>query len=572
MKKDVVVRVNMSTLEASRDLLPEKYLYLAGRALSSQYISDNVNPLCNPLGPHNRLVLTCGFLAGTTISSANRLSIGAKSPLTGGIKESNAGGTAAFMMGRLGIRMITIEGIREDTSWYILVIDRHDVKLIKANELAGKSLTLKAEALRRKYGDKIGLTLIGPAGERKQVSAGIATTDMDGVPSRYSARGGLGAVLGSKRLLGVVYDDRGCPPPRPENESEYQEAVKSYYEVLRGNEPALNAYSKYGTAAVVDVTNTIGGMPIRNFSQGSHEHANNINAATMCQLINQRGGKGKETHACMPGCVIRCSNVYPDENGELLVSPLEYETIGLLGSNLGIYSLDVIAKLNRMCNDYGVDTIEVGCAIGTAMEAGVISFGDAEGAMNLLQQMIDDTYLGKIIAAGCVTTGRIFGVRRVPAVKGQGMAAYEPRAIKGNGVTYMTSPMGADHTAGNTIKANVKHHLKDNQAVASEMAQLDTNLLDGLGLCIFVGGFLKGKREVLVRLINSYRNWNLSLKDFEDMAFNIMKTETIFNRQAGFTKADDVLPEFFYDEENPSSGSRFDVNQEDLKEMAFYKW
>jgi len=132
--------------------------------------------------------------------------------------------------------------------------------------------------------------------------------------------------------------------------------------------------------------------------------------------------------------------------------------------------LDVIAELNRLCNDYGIDTIEIGCAMGVAMEAGVLPFGAPAAALGLMREIVADSYLGRIIASGCVVTGKVFGVRKVPEVKGQGMAAYEPRAVKGTGVTYATTPMGADHTAGNVVRANLKHHLKEGQVAASQAA------------------------------------------------------------------------------------------------------
>lgn len=565
-----MLKVDMATLTVSAEKLPEAYRRLGGRSLSSRYIYDNVPPQAEPLGPNNRLVLTCGHLAGTTVSCANRLSVGAKSPLTGGIKESNAGGVAAYKMGRLGLRLIAVAGIREDDAWYILLVRRDGAELIRADDLAGRSLTDKAKLLTERYGDKIAMTLIGPAGEKRLLTAGVASSDLEGVPARFSGRGGLGAVMGAKHLLGVVFDDAGCQPAKPADPQAFAATVKEFHGLLLANPQTAEIFPKYGTAAMVDTTNSLGGLPTRNFSTGAHPGAAKINGAALHQTITERGGAGRPTHACMPGCLVRCSNIFPDREGKMLVTPLEYETIGLLGSNLDIDDLDTIAAMNRICNDYGVDTIEIGCAIGVAMEAGVLPFGDRRAALKLMKEVADDSYLGRIIASGATVAGKVFGIRRVPAVKGQGMAAYEPRAVKGTGVTYMTTPMGADHTAGNVVRANLKHHLKDQQVPTSQGAQLGMSMIDGLGFCMMIAPALKD-RTLLADMISAYHGWQLSLADLETAARDTLLLEKKFNIQAGLTLAHDRLPEHFYTEENPASKSRFDIDDADISDMLYYK-
>lgn len=559
-----IIRANMTALAAVQESLPAEYEKLSGRALTSRLISDEVPPTADPLGPRNKLVFACGLLAGTSLSSAHRLSAGAKSPLTGGIKESNAGGVAAFRMARLGVRAIIIEGLPADGSRHVLVVDKNGPRLEAAEDLSELGVYDKAQRIYSRYGNRVGAILIGPAGERRQLTAGITNNDTDGSPGRYCGRGGLGAVMGSKGLLAIILDDAGASPEKAARAKDFNEKVKQVAGWIRETPQTAEVFPKYGTAAMLNNINALGALPTRNFSTGAFEGAEKINGDAVHDTILARGGGGTITHACMPGCLLRCSNIFPDRDGKVLVSPLEYETIGLLGSNCCIDDLDVIARLNYLCNDYGVDTIEVGCALGVAMEAGVIPFGDAAGALEAVEGIGKDTLLGRIIASGSVSAGKVFGVRRVPAVKGQGMAAYDPRGVKGLGVTYATSPMGADHTAGNTARANVRHHLKDGQVEVSRGAQSGAAFMDSLGLCLMLGMGLKD-RNILAGLISDRFGRETTLEELLAVAGETLALEREFNRRAGFTEAHDRLPEFFYDEVNPACGAVYDLNDEDLK-------
>lgn len=564
---DNILRVNMSKLVITQKKLPDAYQRLAGRSLTSRIIADEVKPEAEPLGPYNKLVIATGLLAGTTVSCANRLSIGAKSPLTGGIKESNSGGIAAYKLGRLGIRAIIVDGIREDNEWYVLVINKEGASLQQIAGVHGQGNVSKATVLYNYFHKGVGLILVGPAGEKRLLTAAIAINDTDGVMGRFCGRGGLGAVMGAKHLVGIVIDDAEVMPERPHDSNTFLEKSREFHKALLANPQTGEIFPKYGTAAMMETTNAIGGLPTRNFSTGRFMGSESLNGQAVYDTIIARGGEGKPTHACMPGCLVRCSNVFPDNEGKKLVSPLEYETISLLGSNLEIDDLDIIARINYLCNDYGLDTIEIGCALGVAMEAGIVQFGDKVGAVKLVEEIINDTYLGKIIASGCVVAGKVLGVRRVPAVKGQGMPAYEPRAIKGTAVTYITSPMGADHTAGNIARANVKHHLKDQQVSLSRSAQVGMSIIDSLGFCMMIGPILK-ERTILCELINAYHGWNITNTELETIGRTNLKVEQEFNKRAGFTRADDRLPEHFYDELNPASESVFDITEQDLAEMA----
>ncbi|WP_205668591.1 aldehyde ferredoxin oxidoreductase C-terminal domain-containing protein [Ammoniphilus sp. CFH 90114] len=557
-----ILRIDMEKLEYKYEELADELLLLGGRALTSKIVHDEVPGTCHPLGPNNKLVISNGVLTGSLASSAERSSMGAKSPLTGGIKESNAGGTAGLQMGRLGLRAIVFEGLRDD--FQIVYINKDGVRFDSAEDLLGKPLSEAAELLYEKYGSNIGYYMIGVSGEMKMLTAAIANGDKDKNPTRFYGRGGLGAVAGVKGIKAVIFDDSGIARNKPKDAEKFKQAMRTYTEWLREAPATSKSFPELGTAALVRTTNKLGALPTRNFSTGSFEGHENISGEKLREIILERGGEGTPTHACMPGCAIRCSNIYADANGKMVTSPIEYENIGLLGSNLGIDDMDTVVELNRLCNEYAVDTIETGAAIGVAMEAGLLAFGDRQGAINLLEEVGKGSPLGRIIGGGAELVGKVYGIRKVPAVKGQSMPAYDPRAIKGLGVTYATSPQGADHTAGQTIRAQVNHLSPEGQVEASKKAQLTNMIYDVLGLCYFGASAVAGRFEVLADLASGYTGVEFTAEDMIDMAKETIRMEHAFNRAAGFSKAHDRLPEHFYLDENPASKTKFDVPDEEL--------
>lgn len=295
----------------------------------------------------NKLIIANGPLAGTGISSCGRLSIGEKSPLTGDIKESNAGGTTANHLAQWGIRGIVLEGVANAT--HILVIG-DKVKLVKIPELF-ELTTSELSSLQEKYGSRASIICIGPAGDNKLSAAGIAVTDKGGMPCRYAGRGGLGAVMGSKRLKAVVILEPSANRIIISNRSLFREKAKELHKRIRNNPVTGKSFPEYGTLFALNLVQELGGLPTRNFREGRFEGAVNISSEALRDLIIKRGGKGKTAHSCMRGCVVQCSNIVPDEKGEVLVSPLEYETVGLMGSNLGIDSIDNISRFNKECNE-----------------------------------------------------------------------------------------------------------------------------------------------------------------------------------------------------------------------------
>lgn len=570
-----IVRINCRTHAVSfSDLAPEKSLW-GGRRLTSHIICQEVPPTCHALGPNNKLVLACGPLAGSLVSSVNRLSIGAKSPLTGGIKESNAGGTSAYMMGRLNIRALVLEDcpINNDVEHLrttsILVVSKNGVRFDDGEHLRGMGVYARAKRLFADYGSHVGISLIGPMGDMLLHSAGITNADPEGSPSRYNGRGGLGAVMGSKGLAAIVYDASGTEKNPCVDQAAFTSLYKPLAKTLTSIPQITQAYKKYGTAAMVDVTSALGGLPTRNFSTGQFADKDAINGHALRETILARGGEGRTSHACMKGCLIQCSNVFADATGKAVCSPVEYENLGLLGSNLCIGNLDHVAELNYLCNDLGCDTIEMGAALGVAMAAGVLPFGNFEAARDALEEIRQGTALGRVLGSGAGTVGKVFGCRHVPTVKNQALAAYEPRAFKGLGVTYATSTQGADHTSGNVVRNQLEHHKKDGQVAAVQQAQVQCTVMDSLGFCLFLGAAIDW--EHMCKLIAAKTGHHTSLEALRQAACQTLLDEKAFNTQAGLGPEHDCLPEYMYLEKNPVSDEVFDFSPAELAEVMHYK-
>jgi aldehyde:ferredoxin oxidoreductase len=551
--------------------VPENYALLGGRALTSRIVAEEVNPTCNPLGRFNKLVIAPGLLSGTNAPSSGRMSVGGKSPLTGGIKEANAGGITSQKLANLGIKAIIIEGKPDGADWYLLKIGPDGAELLPANDLAGKGTYAVTAACRERFGPKVGVITIGPAGEMGLPAAGVTNNDPDGNSSRYAGRGGLGAVMGTKRLKAIVVDSPKTFDAPVKDKERFRAAAKKFADILAKHPVTGQGLPSFGTSILINIINEAGALPTRNFSAGRFEKAQDVSGERLAEEAVKRGGKA--THACHPGCVMRCSNVYPLPDGRVC-APIEYESNWALGPNLGIGDLDVIGTLNYICNDVGLDTIETGVTLGVLMEAGVISFGDGAAAVRALEEVGKGTPLGRIIGSGAAVAGKVFGVTRVPAVKGQGLPAYDPRACKGIGVTYATTPMGADHTAGYAVTANILKvggfvdPLKpDGQADLSKNLQIATAALDSTGLCLFVAFAVLDDPEgmpTIVEMLNAMYGTSLSVDDVAELGKEVLRAEREFNRRAGFTAADDRLPEFFAEEALPPHNTVFDVREEEL--------
>ncbi len=561
-----LLRVDMTKLQARKEAIPAACERLGGRALIARLLLDEIPPTCDALGPHNKLIFAPGLLCGANVPAAGRISVGAKSPLTGGVKEANAGGTAGDLLGKMGIKAIVVEGRATAGELKLLHINGDSAELLPAGDLRSLGTYAASEILQKRYGEDCTVICIGPAGEYLMRATGIAMTGENDQRSNHAARGGLGAVMGSKGLKAVVI---GKPPKKKRefaDEKQLRAAARTFAEKLI-NDPKLGTQGSqhlYGTASIVAAVNQMGSLPTRNFGSGNFEEAPELRGEKLRQLILER--EGKVGTRCMPGCTIACRNLYVDQEGREIVGTLQFETIALLGSNLGLGSLDDVARINYLCNDFGLDTIETGATLGVAIEAGLARFGDIESIVAILKQVGEGTVLGRVIGNGVVTTGQVLGIRRVPAVLGQAMPGYDPRSLKGNGVTYATSPQGADHTAGNAFGARneVNPLGVEGQKELSLKLQIIAAMLDSTGLCLFARPPILADPQLMVDMINGIYGWNWQKDDLDRFNRDVLRTELEFNRLAGITKADHRIPEYMREEPLPPHNAVFDVPDSEL--------
>ena len=561
-----ILRVDMDRAEVKWEPVPSEYERFGGRALIAEVLMLEVPPLCEPLGPNNKLIFAPGLLGGTSLSSSGRLSIGGKSPLTGGVKEANCGGEGGSNLARLGVKALVVEGRPAPEKLYQLHISSAGAELHPADEWRGLGTFATAAKARERWGADCTVISIGQAGEFLMSAAGVVCTGHGEQGSRVAARGGLGALMGSKGLKAIVLDSAGTKALPLADPELFRASTRRFAKELTespktGREGAMHTY---GTSAIVAAVNEMGALPTRNFSAGSFEAAENLRGERLREITLERGGKVGTT--CMAGCVIACCNEFVDKNGKPVVSTLQYETISLLGSNLEIGTLDEVAYLNRLCNDYGLDSIEAGAALGVAAEAGLARFGDLDSFVALLQEIAAGSTLGRVLGQGAAITGRVLGISRVPVAMDQAMPGYDPRALKGNGVTYATSPMGADHTAGNAFGARreVDPLGTQGQRELSLKLQLGAAMLDSTGLCLFSRPPVYGDPQLMVDLINGRYGWGWTVEDLTEMQKTVLRVELDFNQQAGLSPAKTRIPEYMSREPLPPHNTVFDVPDEEL--------
>lgn len=560
----------MTDLTTSVEDVPEAWAGHGGRGLTSTIVAAEVPPTCHALGPNNKLVFAPGLLSGTAAANSGRLSAGAKSPLTGTIKEANAGGTSAQLMARCGCKALIIEGQPKDDKWYAIHITPEGAVISEEQETVGKGNFETVEIVDGRTETKQGVIICGPAGEMKMPAANISVKDPDG-HLRSNGRGGLGAVMGSKKVKLITIDPKDGKVEIADPEA-FKAANRTFAKALVDH-PVSQALGTYGTNVLVNIINESGGLPTRNFTQGQFEGHEKISGETMYDTIVERGGKPK--HNCHAGCVIQCSQIYNDEDKNYRTSGFEYESIWAMGADCCVDNLDHIAEADNIMDDLGIDSIEVPVAIGVAMEAGVLEFGDGKELCRIIKEEIGNgTPLGRIIGAGAGAVGKAFGVTRVPVVKNQAIPAYDPRSVKGMGITYATATMGADHTTGYTVATNilgvggsVDPLSKEGQVELSRNLQIATAAIDSTGMCLFIA-FAALDDETclpaLIDLINARFGIALTGDDVVSLGQYILKTERAFNQAAGFTSADDRLPEFFKTEPLPPHNVVFDFTDEEI--------
>ncbi len=560
MRKYLHIRLNDLTVDEQQ--LEGEAIIRCGRNLIAKTLLNHGAATVDPLSGDNPLIFSAGPFAGTNFSNANRTSVGCKSPLTGGIKESNAGGTFSLALGQLHLSGLTLYGASDE--WIVIHIARDGgVSFDTAEPYLGKGNIEAASLLHEKYGKKTSLALCGPVGEYQGLVAGIAFSDPDLRPTRLAARGGVGAVMGSKKVKAIVVEMHKMP--HLHDRKKVMQAVREYAVKLREQEGVRNL-NELGTAYVADFTNHVGGLPVRNFSEGQlvdiDDEPLKLGGNFLRKQNIERGGK--PSHACMPGCIIECSNVYAGADGKELVSPLEYETIGLMGTNCGLSDPDELAALNAIANDLGIDTIETGAMLALLMEAGLAKFGEACFMADAMEEIRRGSKKGRLWAQGTARVGEHYGVERVPVIKKQAISAYDPRVIKATGITMMMTAQGADHTAGNLPTMDCSNKALNELVEASINAQVNTAAADSLGLCVFGRSVTDSNIDLIVNAVNDAHGTKLGPGFFAELGRETLELEHRFNRAAGFGIEDDELPKFFYDEPLAPGGSVAEIHSRDI--------
>ena len=577
---DKIARIDMGAAGGPTVTVSElgEYAGLGGRAMTSIIVAKEVHPLAHPLGAENKLVISPGMLSGTAGAMTGRLSVGCKSPLTGTIKESNAGGQAAQVLARLGYAAIILEGKPTTDDLYKIYVNKDGIQLSIDNSLRLLDNYPTVAKLREQYGDKVAYMTIGSAGERKLLSASIACTDPELRPTRHCGRGGVGAVMGAKGIKAIIFDDAGMKMRPPKEPERYRDANRKFVEGLRKHPVTGEGLPAYGTNVLTNILNEAGGYPTLNFKSGVYEGGAKLSGEAQAELEIKRGGSA--THGCHRGCVIQCSGIFNDKDGNYVTKQPEYETVWAHGGHCGIDDLDTVAILDYMDDNIGVDTIEMGVTIGVAMDAGIIEFGDKEGAIRLMEEVGKGTPLGRILGCGATITGKVFAVERVPVVKDQALPAYDPRAVQGIGVTYATTTQGADHTAGYAIATNILKvggdvdPLKtEGQIELSRNLQIATAAIDSTGMCLFIAFAILDQPETfqaLLDMLGAFYGINMTGDDVVALGKKVLSVERDFNKRAGFTAAHDRLPRFFYNETIAPHNQAFLMTDEELDSV--FNW
>ena len=560
-----ILRVNLSDRSIQVEEQSEDFYrtYLGGRGIVAYYLLKELEPGLDPLGPDNKVVFAAGLLAGAPVAGASRSSIGAKSPLTGAYGDAEAGGFWGVELKRAGYDAIVIEGQSERPVY--LWIQDGEVEIRDAGHLWGQPTLEVQKALLEEVGDRQArVAQIGPGGEQL-VRYACVVHDLH----HFAGRTGIGAVLGAKKLRAVVVRGSELPPLA---EPDRVKAISKWF--VNNVQTLSGQFHKYGTPATVSDLNTLGGLPTRNFREGTFEQADALSGETMLNsiLVDRR--------ACY-ACAVRCKRVVEIKEGPYAVSAeyggAEYETLAALGSNCGVGDLATVSWANQLCAAYGLDTISTGAAIAFAMECAEngllsadqlqgldLSFGNVEAMVQLVEMIGKRQGLGNLLAEGVWRAAEAIGgdaARYALHVKGQELPMHEPRIKHGLGLGYAVSPTGADHVHNlhDTAYAQEGRGLKGVQALGvlepvpvTDLSPAKVRLfvyrtmwmhaLNSISMCLFV----PLNYDQVVELVRGVTGWNTTVWELLKVGERTINMTRAFNVREGFGPDDDKLPDRFF--------------------------
>lgn len=561
-----ILRVNLENKTIVKEPLNRKAAeeYVGARGLGTKYFCDEVDPKVDALGPDNKLIFMTGPLTGTAACCSGRYEVVAKAPLTGTIGAANSGGHFGPELKYAGYDGIIFEGV-SDTPVYLYIND-DKVELRDASHLWGKTVFEATDELNKDCGASFRVACIGPTGENLCLYAGVMNDK-----HRAAGRGGLGAVMGSKKLKAVVVKGTGSiGVARPEG---FMAAMENARNVLKAHPVTGEGLAAYGTEILVNIINETGGLPLRNGRDGAvYANADNISGETLAEkyLVRNKG--------CF-GCCIGCGRVVriPDGPFKSFGEGPEYEAGWSFGADCGIDDLEAVCKANFICNEYGFDPITLGATIACAMElyeAGYLTeeetgmpirFGDAHTMVKLAEMTAKNEGFGKELARGSYRLAEKCGHPELSmSVKKQEMPAYDGRALQGIGLEYATSNRGGCHVRGYMTSPEVlglptkmDPLVTEGKAGMLKVFQDLTALIDSVGICLFTS-FAIGLPEVAAQ----YRE---AVGSDESDADILLKGERVWNLEKRFNIAagveKDTLPPRLLREELPDGPAKGKVNE-----------
>lgn len=567
MGKILVVDLGNGTTETQPLDMDLAQQFIGGRGLGARLLWDLVDANVDPLSPENVLIITTGPLTATGYQTSNRFSVSTKSPLTGTVLDANSGGSWGMRLKRCGYDAIIIKGKAKFPVYIELTPEKAEIK--DATALWGKRVAETSEALGQDK-NKRNVLCIGPAGENLVRFAAIMND-----ATRAAARGGPGAVMGSKNLKAIVLE--GKQKVGFEDREHFKFVMYESTKMLKANPITSQAFPEFGTSVIMNIMNTIGALPTRNFQQSEFENAEAISGEAIADQILVKNA------ACW-ACPIACTRITRTSKSEEENEGPEYESVWAFGADCGIDDLEAITEVNYLCNDLGLDTISAGATIACAMELverGLIDSDLQFGRADLLLQTVEDIGyrrdLGDELAEGSARLATKYGLPEVSmSVKGLEMPAYDPRGMQGQGLLYATSNRGACHMRGNMLGSEVLGLPKmiDRFQVQGKSGyvaihQDSAAIVDSLVVCKFVN--IAVAEEYFARALTALTGVEYSTGDLIRTGERIWNMERLYNLREGFTSADDTLPPRLTQEAATSEGSSGWVNHLEPMLEEYYR-
>ncbi len=559
-----IARVNLSTGKVTEEHFGEEFVkkWLGTRGFGIHYLLKEMDPKADALSEENKLIFSTGALTGTTAPTGGRYMVITKSPLTGYIAMANSGGFFGAELKMSGWDMLIIEG-KSEKPVYIKIVD-DSIEIKDASHVWGKKVSETEKILTEEAGDRrVQIASIGPAGENLVKFSAIMNNG-----HRAAARGGVGAVMGSKKLKAIVV--RGHNRVEVIDRSRFISVVKEKTEILKKDPVAGSGLPSFGTAVLVNIINQNGLYPTRNFHEGQFEYAEEQSGEAMTKKYLKRN---KPCFACPIGCGrVNVMSTVGETEGP------EYESLWALGAHLGINDLASIIEANHVCDEMGLDTISTGGTLAAAMdmyEHGVLKqedlgdapplrFGNTEVIHYYLEKIAHREGFGDVLAEGGYRLAKKYNaLEYFMGVKKQELPAYDPRGAEGHGLGYATDNRGGDHIKAYMISPEIlgypvktdPHDISDEKVKLLMVFQDLTAVIDAAGMCVFTT-FGLGADDYR-DLLNAAFGFDLSTEDWLKIGERIWNAERLFNLKAGLNpKEEDTLPKRLTEEPMPSGPNK----------------